>query len=243
MNKTIKTMLQRKSTRSFADKQISKQDIDLIIEASVAAPTAGAMQLYSIIKVTNKKILHKLSILCDNQPFIEKAQFALIYVADYYKWQNVFKAYNLKPRNIAEGDLLLAIEDSMAAAQNAVIASESLGISSCYIGDIMENYEEVTKLLKLPQHTYPCTMLVFAYPDPKVKKQIKPKRFDNKYVVFDNTYKTLNASQLKQMFKARFEENKGETLTHFMNRKHNSKFSREMQRSGKLHIKYFINNK
>ena len=42
------------------------------------------------------------------------------------------------PRIPGVGDLLLATTDATIAAQNAVVATESLGIGSCYIGDILE---------------------------------------------------------------------------------------------------------
>ena len=47
---------------------------------------------------------------------------------------------------------MLAITDTAIAAQNAVVAAESLGIGSCYIGDIMENCEEQRRLLQLPEY-------------------------------------------------------------------------------------------
>src|SRR6056297_2480266 len=62
-----------------------------------------------------------------------------------------------------ESDLFLACEDAMIAAQNAVIAAESLGIGSCYIGDILENYEYHKELLNLPDWAFPITMVAFGY--------------------------------------------------------------------------------
>ena len=49
------------------------------------------------------------------------------------------------PRRPGEGDLLLATADAAIAAQNAVTAAWSLGIGSCYIGDVMENCEKQLK--------------------------------------------------------------------------------------------------
>lgn len=50
---------------------------------------------------------------------------------------------------------MLAVTDTVIAAQNAVVAAESLGIGSCYIGDIMENCEEHRRLLQLPDYVFP----------------------------------------------------------------------------------------
>lgn len=243
MNNTIEQLLKRKSTRLFSEKEISREDKDLIIEAAINAPTAGNMQLYSIIEVDDEDVKNKLSILCDNQPFINKAKFVLIFLADYQKWQDAFKAIDLKPRDIDSGDMLLAMEDAIIAASNAQVASESLGISSCYIGDIMENAEKVIELLELPNHVYPATMIVFGYPSDNIKNVTKPKRVDIKYTLFKNKYRQLNKDELEDMLKERtLLKGYKEWMEAFMIRKHNSDFSKEMQRSANVYINRFKNN-
>ena len=67
-------------------------------------------------------------------------------------------------RKPQEGDLFLACNDALIAAQTAVVAAESLGIGSCYIGDIMENYEAHRDLFGLPQYVFPICLLCFGYP-------------------------------------------------------------------------------
>ena len=58
----------------------------------------------------------------------------------------------------------MAIQDAMIAAQNAVVAAESFGLGSCYIGDILENVEEHKRLFHLDDYVIPITMLVMGYP-------------------------------------------------------------------------------
>ena len=53
MNNTIKELFERKSTRTYLDKEISIEDKKLILQAATQAPSAGNMQLYSIIDVTD----------------------------------------------------------------------------------------------------------------------------------------------------------------------------------------------
>ena len=78
------------------------------------------------------------------------------------------------PSKPGEGDLLLACADAIIAAQSTVVAAESLGIGSCYIGDIIENCEIVRELLELPEILYfPAAMLVYGYPE---ESQIKKKK-------------------------------------------------------------------
>lgn len=243
MNNTIKELVERQSIRAYEDKPINQEDKKAIIEASVNAPSAGNMQLYSIIDVTDQKIKDQLAILCDNQPFIAKAKMVLIFCADYQKWFEAFTDLALNPRHPDVGDLLLSIEDAMIAAQNSVTAAWSLGIGSCYIGDIMENYEKIIALFKLPQYVYPACMLVYGYTDLKHKPLQKHKRFDNEYVVFENEYKQLSSEELKDMFKERtLPKGYKEWMKMFIERKYNSDFSKEMSRSGNKYIKRYCKN-
>lgn len=165
MNEVIKELFERKSVRVYSDKMIEEDKKQLIIDSAIQAPTAGNMTLYSIIDVEDQEIKEKLAKSCDNQPFIAKAPLVLIFVADYQKWYDAFKYYhgNEEVRSPSYGDFLLAYSDALIAAQNAVVAAESMGIGSCFIGDIIEQYEFHRELLNLPQYTAPVGMLVMGY--------------------------------------------------------------------------------
>ena len=58
----------------------------------------------------------------------------LVFVADCQRWYDGFAAAGCAPRPPREGDLLLAAADAAIAAQNTVVAAESFGLGSCYIG-------------------------------------------------------------------------------------------------------------
>ena len=232
MNQTIAQLMERKSVRVFADKPIAPEAVSAILEAAVNAPTAGNQQLYTIINVTDPKLKEQLSESCDHQPFIAKAPLVLVFCADCRKWYNAFLEYGCAPRKPGVGDLMLAVSDTNIAAQNAVVAAQSLGIGSCYIGDIMENAEQQRQLLNLPEYVFPAAMLVFGYPTAEQMERPKPPRSPMEQIVHDNTYRDMNAEELKQMLSVKtglrdFEE----WIVAFCNRKYNSDFAREMTRS------------
>ena len=232
MNKTIEELIKRRSIREFIDKEISNEDKQLIIEAAVNAPSAGNMQMYSIIDITEQDIKDKLAILCDNQPFIAKAKMILIFCADYQKWLDTFNDLQLEPRHLDSGDFLLSSIDATIAAQNSVTAAFSLGIGSCYIGDILENCEQVVELLQLPNYVIPTCMVVFGYADLNNLKGSKPKRAANEYVVFENKYKRLSSDELKAMYLSKqIPKDYKEWMKAFIARKYNSDFLKEMSRS------------
>ena len=78
---------------------------------------------------------------------------------------------------------MLAVTDAAIAAQNAVVAAESFGIGSCYIGDIMENCDTQRSLLHLPDYVFPAVMLVFGWPTQQQKDRVKPQRCAMEHIV------------------------------------------------------------
>jgi len=240
MNEVLKQLYERKSVRVFTDKDISAEEKALILRAAVEAPTAGNQQLYTIIDVTDQALKERLAVSCDNQPFIAKAKMVLIFCADCKKWYDAFLAADCQPRKPSVGDLLLAVSDTNIAAQNAVTAAESLGIGSCYIGDIMENCEIHREMLGLPEYVFPAAMLVFGYPTEQQKERQKPKRADMKHIVHENGYRRMDSNELEKLFSPKAtEKSYVDWMKAFCERKYNSDFSREMSRSVNEYLKSF----
>ena len=244
MNEVIRQLMDRKSVRAFTEQEISREDKELILHSAMQAPTAGNQQMYTIIDVTSQELKDALVKTCDNQNFIAKGKMVLIFCADYQKWYDAFAAAGCEPRLPAEGDLMLAVCDTMIAAQNAVVAAESLGIGSCYIGDVMENCEEQRKLLNLPEYVFPVGMLVFGYPTQQQIERKKPLRADLKHIVHENAYRKMEADELKEMLSNKAINMSYEDWIHaFCKRKYNSDFSREMSRSVAKYIEAFKSNR
>ena len=240
MNNVMKQLYDRKSVRSFTEREISPQDADQILTAATMAPTAGNQQLYTILNITDPQLKESLSRSCDNQPFIAEGKLVLIFCADCRKWYEAFRYAGCTPRKPGEGDLMLAVCDAMIAAQNAVVAAESLGIGSCYIGDIMENAEIHQQVLHLPRYVFPVGMLVFGYPTEQQKARPKPERVALKHIVHENTYREMDEQELRDMFASHCGEKDYDLwMQAFCNRKYNSDFSVEMTRSVREYLKQF----
>ena len=253
MNDTIRAIQNRTSLRQFMDKPIDQDTKDLLFDCAMKAPTAGNQMLYTMLDITDQTLKDKLAVACDHQPFIGKAPMVVVFGADQQRWFDYFehnqvKAYCDHKEEMSfeapqESDLLLASEDAMIAAQNMVIAAESLDIGSCYIGDILENYEYIKELLSLPDWVFPLGMLVLGYRDPDLKR-IHTSRFDKKYVVFENGYRRLSGEELDDMFREldsnfhtpnKFDADNRAQF--FYARKTGAAFSKEMARSVRVALK------
>lgn len=241
MNEIIKALHARKSVRVFTEQEISREDKESILQAALQAPTAGCQLLYTILDITDQGKKERLAQLCDHQGFAAKAKLVLVFCADCRKWLSFYREAGLTPRDPGPGDLLLAVEDTLIAAQNAVTAAESLGIGSCYIGDVMENAEEMKTLLELPRYVYPACMVVFGYPTEHQKQREKPERFRLSDMVCENAYRDKSGGEIREMFAGRTgSKSYEEWMETFWKRKYESDFSREMSRSAEVYLKEFL---
>lgn len=251
-NSVLDVINNRTSLRVYDNREISQEILDKILHAAMRAPTAGNQMLYSILVVRDEQTRKLLSQSCDHQAFIATAPVILIFLADHQRWFDYYQLNDVAEYCDREGlqfeapqesDLLLAIEDAMAAAQNAVIAAESLGIGFCYIGDIVENYEFHKELFDLPDWAFPIGMLCLGYYRENHLK--KPReRFDKQYIVFEEKYKHLSPEEYQQMFAQREQTFHEDNPYHadnfaqaFYARKTGASFSKEMARSVRVAMK------
>ena len=234
----IEELLERKSVRAFTDQPTTDEVKSSVINCAINAPTAGNQMLYTILSIEDQRIKDSLAILCDHQQFIATAPWVLVFLADCRRWQDAYNLAGCESRDPGLGDLILACEDTMIAAQNAVVAAHTHGLGSCYIGDVVENHEQMVELLNLDSWVFPITLLIFGYATEQQVKRQKPQRFDPRFIVLKDRYRRLSSEELRQMH-----ESRGEDLTTsvppFCKRKYLSDFALEMNRSVAAYLENF----
>ena len=254
MNPILEVIHQRRSIRRYDPSPLAEEEKNAILGAAMRAPTAGNMMLYTIIEVEEQRLKDQLALSCDNQPFIAKAPYVLLFLADYQRWMDLYDGADCQaraaelgivPRIPAEGDLILAMMDALIAAQTAALAAESLGIGSCYIGDIIENWETHQRMFALPLYTFPAVLLCLGRPADRPLKKHSP-RFERKFIVHQDQYRRFTPAELDEMyqpfgmssFERREHPNGAQNVVQFNYiRKFTAEFSREMTRSVRLMLK------
>ena len=243
MNNIIQSLLDRKSMRQYEKRPIAPEDKKLILEAALQAPTAGNQNLYTILDISDEQLKQALSVYCDNQPFMATAPLMLVFLADCRRWYDAYRLAGMEARPPEEGDLLLAVVDAVIAAHNSVVAAESLGIGSCYIGDIFEREEDVRKALALDEFVFPAALVVYGYPTQGQKDRKKPKRPPLSYIVQENRYRRLTDDEQRRLYVEKGDigrtEDFDEFIKAFCTRKYMSDFSSEMSRSVRHYLEHF----
>lgn len=174
MNKVIELLKAHRSIRKYEEKAVEEEKIRAIIEAAQCASTSSFVQAYSIIGVKDPEKKAKLAKLSGEQIYVEKCPIFLVFCADVHRLNEVCQLHNSEMNADYTETFLIATIDAALAAQNAIIAAESLGLGGVYVGGIRNNPVEVCELLEIPKNVYPVFGICLGYPahNPETKPRL-----------------------------------------------------------------------
>ncbi|HVB10478.1 MAG TPA: nitroreductase family protein [Bacillota bacterium] len=166
-------MTRHASVRSFRSDPLPAGALDRILVAAQSAPTSSNLQAYSIIVVSEPARRERLAELCGGQAMVRECPAFLVFCPDIHRLRHVCRRQNRPFQARFLEMFLLASMDAALAAENALLAAESLGLGACFCGSIRNNPQEVIDLLRLPEGTYALTGLALG----QVRRQseIKPR--------------------------------------------------------------------
>ena len=185
MNETIRTQLQHRSIREFADTPVPQDTLDALFAVAMATASSLHMQSASIIHVTDPDLKLRLSGI-SQQEYVGRAPVYLLFVADCHRNAQILKEMGQNGANAGSvRNLIQAITDASLMAQNVCVAAESLGLGVCFLGSIHNDAEAIIRELALPPLTLPVVGMMVGYPGQQ--PQLKP-RIDASLRVMENRY-------------------------------------------------------
>ncbi|MEM3420845.1 MAG: nitroreductase family protein [Candidatus Hadarchaeum sp.] len=148
----------RRSIRGFIPEPIKNADLDKILEAGIAAPSAGNCQPWEFVIVKDLKNKQKLVQAARGQSFLAEAPVVIVICADINRTAS---RYGDRGRN------LYCIQDTAAVAQNIHLAAYALGYGTCWVGAFDE--KAVAEAIKAPEGIRPLIMIPIGKPREKPK--------------------------------------------------------------------------
>jgi len=213
-NPVLDAMLARKSVRKYKPDQPTDEVVEAIVRAGQQAPFAS--QMYSVLLSRHKKA-----------PFGAPLWFTIC--IDSYKIERFMAVRGWKMITNDVQMLLFGAQDAAYMAENMVMASESLGLGSCFLGMAPYYASRIAKEFKLPQRVFPLVQLVMGYP----AEEFPPRpRFPLEFTLFEDKYPEFSDEQVaaamqvmdegylaqgyyrKQKAKIRLENGRSETFTY-----------------------------
>jgi nitroreductase len=180
-DKTVtEIMLNRKSIRRYKSDMPSDEVIQAVVRAGQQAPFAS--QLYSVLMSRKKR-----------QPFGAPLLFTIC--VDVHKMALIMERRNWK---MVTNDLMLllfGIQDATLMAENMVIAAESYGMGSCFLGAAPYMADKLAKRYQLPERVFPLVQLVMGYP---AENPPPRPRYPLEFTLFEDTYPELSDEMIER---------------------------------------------
>lgn len=164
----------RRSIRSYIPAEIDPNQLRLVLEAAIWAPSAGNLQPWEFVVVDDRDIMKHLARASLNQMWMSESSAIIAVCADVDRTGAIYGE---------RGRRLYAIQDCAAATQNMLLASYSLGLGTCWVGAFYE--EEVRRILKLPANVRPLALIPIGQPG---ESPLPPARRSLREVVHYNVF-------------------------------------------------------
>jgi len=175
----------RHSIRKYTEKQISKEDLELILEAGDYAPNGGGGQRSMMVAVHNKELTTKIGIM--NLAKFDRSKLAGSFVSkdqpssiDDPTIKNGFYGAPTVVCIFGQNNFMFREADAFCIAENMVLQATELGISSCIISRGAETFvsDEGQSLLEtweIPENYSAICFVILGYIDGEVP-QSKPRK-------------------------------------------------------------------
>lgn len=165
MNKTdivLEAIQTRVSVRQFTGEKLSDEQIEKLLRAAMAAPSAMNKQPWQFVVITNEELLAKIGEQMPNSRCQNKPGCAIVPCGDMSK--------------TLEGAARdFWVDDLSAATENLLLAAHAMGLGACWTGvhPNMERVSDVQKLLGLDEQIVPLCIIPVGVPaeQPEVKQK------------------------------------------------------------------------
>lgn len=189
MTETTQLMRNRRSIRTFSDKEISNDILEDILLSARQAPSSINAQQTSLIVIKDKERLEKIEQICNGFAKTSQAQAFIIIAMDFYKTNVAIEALGQKQyvQESIEGVITGAV-DAGIMAEAISVAAESYGIGNTMIGAIRNDPQQIIDLCQLPKYTFPLLGIMLGYPDDSVALNHPKQRLDAETFIHHEHY-------------------------------------------------------
>lgn len=164
-NAALDNIFARKSVRAYQDKGVEKEKIEQMLRAGMAAPSGKNVQPWEFVVVSERATLDSMAAALPYAKMLAQAHHAIVVCGDSAKSSYWYL-------------------DCSAAAQNILLAAESLGLGAVWTAayPYEDRMQSVRKYTALPRNILPLCVIPFGYP--ATKEQPKQK-FDEKKIHYE----------------------------------------------------------
>ena len=190
----------RRTIRRYADRPVSDELLENILERAMRAPTCGNMQLYSVVVNRDPEMKKLLAPTHFNQPTVAGCSALLTICADFNRFTRWCKLSDADPGFDNPLSFLNAATDAIIYAQQIVTIAEMEGLGTCWLGTVLYNADKIAEILELPDLTIPVACLTVGWP---AEEPPLVERLPLKAVMHKEKYRKDSDEEIIELFKAK----------------------------------------
>ena len=166
----ISFIFKRRSIRNYEEKRVLDEDIDLLLKASMAGPSAAGKDPWRFIVVKHNSTLKKIAEGLTNGKFIADAPLGIVVCGDINAAHGNEESYML--------------QDCSAAIENLLLAANELGLGAVWLGvhPREDRIKHIKNIFSLPENIIPVSCIAIGYPANRKEPRT---RFKQDYVHYD----------------------------------------------------------
>lgn len=147
----IDCIMNRRAIRTYTDEPVTQTQLEMLLKAGMAAPSAMNTQPWHFIVLTEPAIKDRIADICEYWGPLAKAPVGIVVAADL---------------GIARAEESFVVQDCSAATENILCAACGLGLGGVWLGlyGVNERVTKVKDALSLPPNMLPVTLVAIGHP-------------------------------------------------------------------------------
>jgi nitroreductase len=145
-------ILERRSVRIYSPGEVSQEQVQTLITAAMAAPSAGGKAPWHFVVVRGRQTLSRMTAVLPQGEMLAGAALGIVVCG------------NLEVAH--DNQLSYLLQDCSAAIENLLLAAHILGLGACWIGvhPRLERIKSIREILALPSPIIPVACISIGYP-------------------------------------------------------------------------------
>ena len=160
----MKNLNTRRSIRKYADKPVSDELLNRLMNEAARTQTMGNLQLYSVIVTRSTEMKEKLSPAHFNQPMVKEAPVVLTICADFNRTSFWARCRQAEPGYDNFLSFINAATDALLYTQTLCNLMDEEGLGYCYLGTTVYQPQQIIDALHLPKLVMPVATLTVGWP-------------------------------------------------------------------------------
>ncbi len=149
---TVDNLFARRSIRQYTDEAVSDEEIRVLLEAAMAAPSAGNRKPWHFVVVTDAQLREQIAASHPHAGMVRQAPVCIVPCG--------------QPSLSFEDRSDFWIQDLSAATENILLAATALGLGSvwCGVHPVQERVREAREILGIPEDVIALCYIAIGHP-------------------------------------------------------------------------------